>query len=218
MPKLKNQACCYTVVQLPQNWCGLRLVYTQNYVAILPGKQQVASQPAMECLPLVMEPESGFYSDPVVVLDFQSLYPSMMVAYNLCFCTCLGKVAAPKTDTLGVGPFSRKQHVLQDLKDQILLTPNGVMSVPSKVQRGILPCLLEGILSTRVVVKQTMEKLSSSEQVLQRKFNARQLALKLTSNVTYGYTLLDLPVACLVQSLQTASFNIDVVPRKRLYH
>ncbi|KAI5411702.1 DNA polymerase zeta [Lathyrus oleraceus] len=74
------------------------------------------------------------------------------------------------------------------LKDQILLTPNGVMSVPSKVQRGILPRLLEEILSTRIMVKQAMEKLSPSEQVLQRIFNARQLALKLTSNVTYGYT------------------------------
>ena len=45
----------------------------------------------MECLPLVMEPESRFYADPVIVLDFQSLYPSMVIAYNLCFCTCLGK-------------------------------------------------------------------------------------------------------------------------------
>ena len=142
----------------------------------------------MECLPLVMEPESGFYSDPVVVLDFQSLYPSMMVAYNLFFCTCLGNVVASKTNTLGVSPFSRNQHVLQDLKDQILLTPNGVMSVPSKVQRGILPRLLEDILSTRIMVKQAMEKLSPSQQVLQRIFNARKLAMKLTSNVTYGYT------------------------------
>ena len=41
---------------------------------------QVARQPAMECLPLVMEPESRFYSDPVAVLDFQSLYPSMVRA------------------------------------------------------------------------------------------------------------------------------------------
>ncbi|XP_058738566.1 DNA polymerase zeta catalytic subunit isoform X2 [Vicia villosa] len=166
----------------------LRLAHTQNYVAISPGKQQVASQPAMECLPLVMEPESGFYSDPVVVLDFQSLYPSMIIAYNLCFCTCLGKVGASKAHTLGVSPFSPEQHVLQALKDQILLTPNGVMFVPSKVQRGILPRLLEEILSTRIMVKQAMKKLSPSEQVLQRIFNARQLALKLISNVTYGYT------------------------------
>jgi len=39
-----------------------------------------------------MEPQSSFYHDPVVVLDFQSLYPSMIIAYNLCFSTCIGKL------------------------------------------------------------------------------------------------------------------------------
>lgn len=87
----------------------------------------------MECLPLVMEPESGFYADPVVVLDFQSLYPSMIIAYNLCYSTCLGNIAPSKANTLGVSPFSPDPDILRKLKDQILLTPNGVMYVPSKV-------------------------------------------------------------------------------------
>ncbi|KAI6684892.1 hypothetical protein NL676_030805 [Syzygium grande] len=166
----------------------LRLAHTQNYIAISPGNQQVASQPAMECLPLVMEPESGFYADPVIVLDFQSLYPSMIIAYNLCFCTCLGKVVPSKANTLGVAAFTADQHVLRDLKDQILLTPNGVMYMPPKVRKGILPRLLEEILSTRIMVKQAMKRLTSPQQVLYRIFNARQLALKLIANVTYGYT------------------------------
>lgn len=46
-----------------------------------------------ETLPLTMEPESGFYCDPVIVLDFQSLYPSIIIAYNYCFTTCLGKIS-----------------------------------------------------------------------------------------------------------------------------
>lgn len=87
----------------------------------------------MECLPLVMEPASGFYADPVVVLDFQSLYPSMIIAYNLCYSTCVGKVAPSKADTLGVSIYTPDHHALHDLKDQILLTPNGVMYVPSEV-------------------------------------------------------------------------------------
>jgi len=47
---------------------------------------------APESLPLILEPESRFYVDPVVVLDFQSLYPSIVIAYNYCFSTCLGRV------------------------------------------------------------------------------------------------------------------------------
>lgn len=43
---------------------------------------QVANQAAIECIPLVMEPMSRFYPDPVIVLDFQSLYPSIVIAYN----------------------------------------------------------------------------------------------------------------------------------------
>ncbi|GMI88783.1 recovery protein 3 [Hibiscus trionum] len=166
----------------------LRLAHTQNYLAISPGKQQVACQPAMECLPLVMEPESGFYADPVVVLDFQSLYPSMIIAYNLCFCTCLGKIANSEVNTLGVSSYAPDPNVLLDLKDQLLLTPNGVMYVPSKIRKGVLPRLLEEILSTRIMVKQAMKNLTPTQQVLQRIFNARQLALKLIANVTYGYT------------------------------
>ncbi|XP_021772931.1 DNA polymerase zeta catalytic subunit-like [Chenopodium quinoa] len=166
----------------------VRLAHTQNYVLISPGYQQVASQPAMECIPLVMEPESGFYSDPVVVLDFQSLYPSMIIAYNLCFSTCLGNVVPSKADCLGVSSYSPDLQILKDLNQQILVTPNGVMYVPSEVRKGILPRLLEEILSTRVMVKQAMKSLAPSQQVLQRIFNARQLALKLIANVTYGYT------------------------------
>ncbi|KAK1292647.1 DNA polymerase delta catalytic subunit [Acorus calamus] len=166
----------------------LRLAHTQNYLCISPGSHQVSSQPAMECLPLVMEPESGFYTDPVIVLDFQSLYPSMIIGYNLCFSTCLGKVLPSKENVLGVSSYSAEPQLLRDLFQQILLTPNGVMYVPSKVRKGVLPRLLEEILSTRIMVKQAMKKLMPSEQVLHRVFNARQLALKLIANVTYGYT------------------------------
>ncbi|KAM0040492.1 putative DNA-directed DNA polymerase [Helianthus debilis subsp. tardiflorus] len=166
----------------------VRLAHTQNYLAISPGSQQVACQPAMECLPLVMEPESGFYADPVIVLDFQSLYPSMVIAYNLCFCTCLGKVSPSKPNTLGVTSYTPDPKVLRGLKHDVLLTPNGVMYVPSKVRKGVLPRLLDEILSTRIMVKQAMKKLSPSDKVLHRIYNARQLALKLIANVTYGYT------------------------------
>jgi DNA polymerase zeta len=49
----------------------LRVTKKMNYILLSPTQAQVASQAPMECIPLVMEPLSGYYVDPVVVLDFQ---------------------------------------------------------------------------------------------------------------------------------------------------
>ena len=53
-------------------------------------------------VPLVMEPHSGLYTSPVIVMDFQSLYPSVMIAYNICFSTCLGNVNKKSGVRVGV--------------------------------------------------------------------------------------------------------------------
>ncbi|KAI8520921.1 error-prone translesion synthesis [Branchiostoma belcheri] len=70
----------------------LRIAKPMNYIAVSPSMQQRARQRAPECLPLILEPESRFYTHPVLVLDFQSLYPSIIIAYNYCYTTCLGRV------------------------------------------------------------------------------------------------------------------------------
>ncbi len=70
----------------------LRSAKQFNYMAVSPNPRQVANMKAPESLPLILEPESKYYTDPVAVLDFQSLYPSMMIAYNYCYSTCLGRV------------------------------------------------------------------------------------------------------------------------------
>lgn len=37
----------------------------------------------------VIEPKKGYYADPIATLDFSSLYPSIMMAHNLCYTTLL---------------------------------------------------------------------------------------------------------------------------------
>lgn len=39
----------------------------------------------------VIEPTKGFYDVPIATLDFASLYPSIMMAHNLCYTTLLDK-------------------------------------------------------------------------------------------------------------------------------
>lgn len=44
----------------------------------------------------VIEPIRGYYSQPIVTLDFNSLYPSIMIAHNLCYTTLIKPNARDK--------------------------------------------------------------------------------------------------------------------------
>ena len=65
---------------------------------------------------------------------------------------------------------------------------NGVAYLPQEARPGIIPRLLQEILSTRIMVKAAMKGTPAGQKVLQRVMNARQFGLKLIANVTYGYT------------------------------
>ncbi len=51
----------------------LRLAKPQNYILTALSRKQVGAQPAMECLPLIMEPVSRVYNSPVVRFDLSLL-------------------------------------------------------------------------------------------------------------------------------------------------
>lgn len=59
--------------------------------------------------------------------------------------------------------------------------------VQPSVRKGVLPSMLEEILNTRIMVKQSM-KTYKQDKALMRLLDARQLGLKLIANVTFGYT------------------------------
>uniref|UniRef100_A0A671NP62 DNA polymerase zeta catalytic subunit n=1 Tax=Sinocyclocheilus anshuiensis TaxID=1608454 RepID=A0A671NP62_9TELE len=168
----------------------LRIAKPMNYIPVTPSTQQRAQQRAPQCIPLVMEPESRFYSNSVIVLDFQSLYPSIVIAYNYCFSTCLGRVENLGTcDEFRFGCTSLRvpPDLLYQLRNDITISPSGVTFVKSSVRKGVLPSMLEEILKTRIMVKQSM-KAYKHDKALLRLLDARQLGLKLIANVTFGYT------------------------------
>ncbi|KAL3277041.1 hypothetical protein HHI36_012402 [Cryptolaemus montrouzieri] len=170
----------------------LRLAKPLNYVAVSPSVQQRANMKAPEHIALVLEPESKLYTDPVIVLDFQSLYPSIIIAYNYCFSTCIGKV-----ELLGKsGPFefaatnlkiSKERIKFLLKKNQLNFSPCGVGFVKKSVRDGIMPRMLREILDTRLMVKKSMKE-NKDDALLQKVLHNRQLGLKLIANVTYGYT------------------------------
>ncbi|KAK4941400.1 DNA polymerase zeta [Elasticomyces elasticus] len=165
-----------------------RIAKPENFILVSPSRRQVGGQNALECLPLVMEPQSDFYTSPLLVLDFQSLYPSVMIAYNYCYSTFLGRVVNWRgTNKMGFSDYRREQRLMELLKDYINIAPNGIMYAKPEIRKSLLAKMLTEILETRVMVKSGM-KVDKDDKTLQRLLNNRQLALKLIANVTYGYT------------------------------
>nr|XP_046229616.1 DNA polymerase zeta catalytic subunit isoform X2 [Scatophagus argus] len=168
----------------------LRVAKPLNYIPVTPSIQQRAQQRAPQSIPLVMEPESRFYSNSVIVLDFQSLYPSIVIAYNYCFSTCLGHVdsqGTPDEFKFGCTSLRVPPELLYQLRNDITVSPNGIAFVKSSVRKGVLPSMLEEILNTRIMVKRSM-KTYKQDKALMKLLDARQLGLKLIANVTFGYT------------------------------
>eukprot|EP00794_Sanderia_malayensis_P000337 gene337-969_t len=168
----------------------LRFVKPMGFIPVSPSNKQRAAMAAPECIPLVMEPESRFYTDPVIVLDFQSLYPSIIIAYNYCFSTCLGRVKHWNEQAnfeFATTSLRIPIELLEKIKDDIHVSPCGVGFVKSNIRKGVLPRMLDDLLSTRIMVKNTM-KSNKENKALYRMLDARQLGLKLIANVTYGYT------------------------------
>ena len=185
-----------------------RVLKRLNYAVVSPSRRQVAGQPGLEVIPLVMEPRSRFYEDPVVVLDFQSLYPSIICAYNLCFSTCLGRLdpaaaqathAAPRPlmrGSLGFSAFA-PAHAREGLRfaraedggGRVFVAPTGAVFCSKAARVGVLPRMLSEILMTRFMCKRALKEARRRGQpALERVHFARQFALKMIANVTYGYT------------------------------
>lgn len=105
----------------------------------------------------------------------------------------------------GCHKLSVPTDLVKSLLDNITISPAGVAFVKSEVRRGIMPQMLEEILDTRVMVKQSAKLYKNDKvrshwynlliaalwdffQSLQKILDARQLGLKMIANVTYGYT------------------------------
>ena len=117
----------------------------------------------------VLDPIKAYYKDPIATLDFASLYPSIMQAYNLCYST----LANPK-QVQGLDPSSYNK------------SENGNIFVNASVKKGILPTILGELLAARKRAKKDMKNAPTEfERAVQ---NGRQLALKVSANSVYGFT------------------------------
>nr|XP_048305741.1 DNA polymerase alpha catalytic subunit isoform X2 [Myodes glareolus] len=116
---------------------------------------------------LVLDPKVGFYDKFILLLDFNSLYPSIIQEFNICF-TTVQRVASE----VQKAAEDEEQEQIPELPD-----PN--------LDMGILPREIRKLVERRKQVKQLMKQQDlNSDLVLQ--YDIRQKALKLTANSMYG--------------------------------
>ena len=112
---------------------------------------------------LVLEPETGLHTSPVIYLDFKAMYPSIFIAYNICPTTLL----------------------LNGEKLESVQTPYGSRFVSKKVKEGIIPKILARLIEERDKIKAEMKR-ARGEKL--KTLDAKQYALKIMANAFYGYT------------------------------
>ncbi|KAI8061341.1 hypothetical protein BDF21DRAFT_348014 [Thamnidium elegans] len=126
-------------------------------------KEKDKTNPASYVGGLVLDPKAGLYDDYVLLLDFNSLYPSIIQEYNVCFTT-----------------------MKQDSIDSVDYNAQGIPSTPSPdVTEGILPKLVGIFVNRRKQVKNLMKNPHLSTNAMSQ-YNIEQMALKLTANSMYG--------------------------------
>jgi len=104
MPRPSLSACGMTVLSMRQALSRACALHARAYAPIplsmrshrrMPSVRRAdqarcASRPAGQRASMRARPQ-GFYKTPVATLDFASLYPSIMMAHNLCYTTLLPK-------------------------------------------------------------------------------------------------------------------------------
>jgi len=138
---------------------------------ILSGRQDAL---ALSESPFLIHPVEqntvGLYKDPVAVLDFASLYPSLYRAYNLCYTTLLHPD--------DVGRFS---------KEDIFVSPQtGAAFVKSRTRSGVLPDILAALMNARASTREQLKH--TTDTAMRAVLDGRQRALKVTANALYGFT------------------------------
>lgn len=113
----------------------------------------------------VLEPKKGLLEN-VVILDYKSLYPTIMMAHNLCYTTVVEK-DVPEEEGKTITP------------------PSGGRFVTADVSKGIMPNILENLLNRRIETKKRMKGVSNEDEY--RALDATQLAMKILLNSFYGY-------------------------------
>uniref|UniRef100_A0A671T8Z9 DNA polymerase n=1 Tax=Sinocyclocheilus anshuiensis TaxID=1608454 RepID=A0A671T8Z9_9TELE len=129
------------------------------------GKSNKTRKKAAYAGGLVLDPKVGFYDKFILLLDFNSLYPSIIQEFNICFTT--------------VERGATNAHKKTEDDDEIPELPD------QSLEMGILPKEIRKLVERRRQVKHLMKQADLNPDVYLQ-YDIRQKALKLTANSMYG--------------------------------
>jgi DNA polymerase delta subunit 1 len=119
----------------------------------------------------VVDPTPGYYLEPVFCLDFASLYPSLMRTKNLSPDCLVRKDASAEASSTPTNDVTIRDGLVHRF-------------VKGSVHEGLLPRILEQLLTERKRVKRLMEEEPDPRR--RALLNRKQLALKISANSVYG--------------------------------
>jgi DNA polymerase delta subunit 1 len=118
----------------------------------------------------VLEAQKGAYYTPITALDFESLYPSIMMAHNLCYSSYV-------MDEKKYGAVPGITYETFKIADR---TYKFAQDVPS-----LLPAIL---LELKQFRKQAKKDMAAATGFMKEVYNGKQLAYKISMNSVYGFT------------------------------
>lgn len=120
---------------------------------------------------LVLEPKVGLYDKYILLMDFNSLYPSIIQEYKICFTTVDRQQFLECLKENNDGDLDRQPEIRKDNVD--------------KEGFCILPAEIKKLVDERRKVKSLMLQTGTSDEMKQQ-LDIKQKALKLTANSMYG--------------------------------
>jgi DNA polymerase alpha subunit A len=142
---------------------------------------------------LVLEPKSGLYKDFILLLDFNSLYPSIIREFKICFTTVRRSfksidyyeprqnVPAQTMDDEGADDEEANQAEIENTKAPAH-DPNSVNENDKHLQ--ILPKIIHQLIKKRQDVKNEIKR--TSDPAMKDTLDIKQKAYKLVANSIYG--------------------------------
>ncbi|CAA9987265.1 DNA polymerase zeta catalytic subunit, putative [Plasmodium knowlesi strain H] len=88
----------------------VKLCMRNGFLMYSPSKKEIMEQRPILHVPLVLQPKSSINFFPLMVFDFQSLYPSILIAFNICYSTCLGTLTFRRRSNAQMSEEHQQEH------------------------------------------------------------------------------------------------------------